>query len=84
MPTIVADFRDRDGGGGVDLAGLFVTEDERIFVCDYGNDRILMTDAGGKFLLLRTGRHRARLPLGSLGARWLSECFGTQGDRGRM
>ena len=43
VPTIVADFGDRDG---VDLGGLFVTEDERIFVCDTGNDRILMTDAG--------------------------------------
>ena len=43
VPTVVADFRDRDG---VDLAGLFVTEEERIFVCDFGNDRILMTDAG--------------------------------------
>ena len=43
VPTVVADFRDRDG---VKLGGLFVTEDERIFVCDHGNDRILMTDAG--------------------------------------
>ena len=43
VPTVVADFKDRDG---VSLAGLFVTEDERIFVCDRGNDRILMTDAG--------------------------------------
>ena len=44
-PTVVADFGDR---AGVNLAGLFVTEDERIFVCDMGNDRILMTDAGEK------------------------------------
>ena len=44
VPTVVADFGDQDG---VELAGLFVTEDERIFVCDNGNDdRILMTDAG--------------------------------------
>ena len=42
VPTVVADFRDRDG---VDLAGLFVTEDGRIFVCDEGNHRILMTGA---------------------------------------
>ena len=45
VPTIVADFRDR---GGVKLAGHFVTEDERIFVCDYYNCRILITDAGEK------------------------------------
>ena len=45
VPTVVADFGDRDG---VKLAGLFVTEDERIFVCDHKNDRILMTDAGEK------------------------------------
>ena len=45
MPTVVADLKDRDG---VDLAGLFVTEDERIFVCDFVNRRILMTDAGEK------------------------------------
>ena len=43
VPTVVADFRDRDG---VNLGGLFVTEDERIFVCDRINCRILMTDAG--------------------------------------
>ena len=43
VPTVVADFGDRDG---VILGGLFVTEDERIFVCDPGNARILMTDAG--------------------------------------
>ena len=43
VPTIVADFRDRDGVG---LAGLFVTEDERIFVCDFDKRRILTTDAG--------------------------------------
>ena len=43
VPTVVADFGDRDV---VCLAWLFVTEDERIFVCDTGNDRILMTDAG--------------------------------------
>ena len=40
VPTIVAEFGDRDVGG------LFVTEDERIFVCDRDNYRILMTDAG--------------------------------------
>ena len=45
VPTVVADFRDRDG---VDLAGLFVTEEERIFVCDHENRRLLMTDAGEK------------------------------------
>ena len=45
VPTVVADFRDRHG---VDLAGLFVTEDERIFVCDSNNRRILMTDAVDK------------------------------------
>ena len=45
VPTVVADFGDRDG---VNLAGLFVTEDERIFVCDHENRRILMTDAGEK------------------------------------
>ena len=45
VPTVVADFGDRDRDG-VELAGLFVTEDERVFVCDFGNDRILMTDAG--------------------------------------
>ena len=45
VPTVVADFGDRDG---VDLAGLFVTEDERIFVCDSNNCRILMTDAVDK------------------------------------
>ena len=43
VPTVVADFRDRDH---VNLAGHFVTEDERIFVCDYNNRRILMPDAG--------------------------------------
>ena len=43
VPTVVADFGDRDG---VSLAGLFVTEDERIFVCDHANYQILMTDAG--------------------------------------
>ena len=43
VPTVVADFRDRDG---VNLAGHFVTEDERIFVCDHENRRILMPDAG--------------------------------------
>ena len=43
VPTVVADFGDRDD---VNLGGLFVTEDERIFVCDPGNDRILMTDVG--------------------------------------
>ena len=43
VPTVVADFGDRDG---VNLSGLFVTEDERIFVCDRDNDLILMTDAG--------------------------------------
>ena len=42
VPTVVADFGDRDD---VDLCGLFVTEDERIFVCDNRNCRILMTDA---------------------------------------
>ena len=45
VPTVVAHFGDRDG---IELAGLFVTEDERIFVCDYENCRILMTDAGEK------------------------------------
>ena len=45
VPTVVGDFGDRDG---VNLAGLFVTEDERIFVCDTGNRRILMTDTGEK------------------------------------
>ena len=45
IPTVVADFGDR---GGVELGGLFVTEDERIFVCDCNNDRILITDAGEK------------------------------------
>ena len=43
VPAVVADFQDSDGA---DLHGLFVTEDEMIFVCDTGNDRILMTDAG--------------------------------------
>ena len=43
VPTIVADFGDRDG---VKLAGLFVTEDERIFVGDHGKCQVLMTDAG--------------------------------------
>ena len=43
VPTVVADFGDR---GRVRLEGLFVTEDERIFVCDCRNRRILMTDAG--------------------------------------
>eukprot|EP00434_Breviolum_minutum_P026418 symbB.v1.2.023357.t1/scaffold2133.1/size88229/2 len=43
VPTIVAEFGDRDG---VDLGGLFVTEGERVFVCDRGDDQILMTDAG--------------------------------------
>ena len=43
VPTVVADFGDR---GDVSLDGLFVTEDERIFVCDRINCRILMTDAG--------------------------------------
>ena len=38
----MADFGDRDG---VDLGGLFVTEDERIFVCDYNNRRILIEDS---------------------------------------
>ena len=42
VPTVVADFGDRDG---VDLGGLFVTEDERIFVCDYNNRRILIEDS---------------------------------------
>ena len=43
VPTVVADFQDSDGA---DLHGLFVTEDERIFVCDVSNDQILMTEAG--------------------------------------
>ena len=43
VPTVVADFGDRDG---VDLGGLFVTEDESIFVCDSNSCRILKTDAG--------------------------------------
>ena len=43
VPTIVAEFGDRDG---VDLGGLFVTKDERIFVCDRHNFQILVTDAG--------------------------------------
>ena len=43
VPTVVAEFGDRDD---VDLGGLFVTEDKRIFVCDHENRRILMTDAG--------------------------------------
>ena len=43
VPTVVADFRDRDH---VNLAGHFLTEDERIFVCDCNNRRILMPDAG--------------------------------------
>ena len=42
-PTVVAYFGDRDG---VNLAGLFVTDDERIFVCDRDNDRILIEDTG--------------------------------------
>ena len=46
VPTVVADFGDRDDG--VDLCGLFVTEDERTFACDCKSDRILMTDAGEK------------------------------------
>ena len=45
VPTVVADFKD---GDGVALGGLFVTEDERIFVCDHINCRILMTDTGEK------------------------------------
>ena len=65
------------------LAGLFVTEDERVFVCDHINCRILMTDTGEKIMLLRTGRVRAGKAGGSFCARWLSECFGTQGDTGR-
>ena len=43
VPTVVADFRDK---GHADLCGLFVTEDERIFVCDFEHRRILMTEAG--------------------------------------
>ena len=43
VPTIVAEFGDRDGA---DLGGLFVTEDERIFVCDRHKVQILVTDAG--------------------------------------
>jgi len=43
VPAIVAEFGD---GDSVDLGGLFVTEDERIFVCDRANGQILMTDAG--------------------------------------
>ena len=43
VPTVVADFKDRDG---VELGGLFVTEDERIFVCDHGNCQVLVIDAG--------------------------------------
>ena len=43
VPTIVAEFGARIS---VDLGGLFVTEDERIFVCDRENDQILITDAG--------------------------------------
>ena len=45
VPTVVAHFRDRDG---IKLGGLFVAEDQRIFVCDYNNGRILMTDAVDK------------------------------------
>ena len=43
VPTVVADFGDK---GDVSLVGLFVTEDERIFVCDHETGRILITDAG--------------------------------------
>ena len=42
VPSVMADFRNRDR---VNLAGLFVTEDDRIFVCDYDNRRILIEDS---------------------------------------
>ena len=45
MPIVVADFKDRDG---VAFGGLFVTEDERIFVGDFEHRQILMTDAVDK------------------------------------
>ena len=45
VPIVVADFKDRDG---VAFGGLFVTEDERIFVGDFEHRQILMTDAVDK------------------------------------
>ena len=44
LPTVVADFGDVVYGGSI--VGLFVTEDERIFLCDLDKDRILISDAG--------------------------------------
>ena len=41
IPTIVAEFRE----GETQLGALFVTEDERIFVADRRNHKILITDA---------------------------------------
>jgi len=41
LPTVVADF-----GDVVSRAGFFVTEDDRIFLCDLRNSRILFSDAG--------------------------------------
>ena len=41
LPTVVAEFRERE----THLGALFVTEDERIFVADRRNHKILVTDA---------------------------------------
>ena len=41
LPSVVAEFRERE----TQLGALFVTEDERIFVADRRNHKILVTDA---------------------------------------
>ena len=44
IPTVVAEFRE----GETQLGALFVTEDERIFVADRRNHKILITDAADR------------------------------------
>ena len=45
--TVVADFDDfGDEDGDISLGAVFVTEDERIFVCDREQKRIFISDAG--------------------------------------
>ncbi len=44
LPTVVADYGDVYSHSVI--VGLFVTEDERIFLCDLDRDRILILDGG--------------------------------------
>ena len=81
VPTVVSDFGDQDG---VDLAGLFVTEDERIFICDFGKRRILMTDGGEETSCSELDVSELGKPLALLVQDGFLNVFGRQGDTGRM